>query len=139
LTTLLQILVYAAAIGYFVVVLVLVRRGVLRDRLAVVWIIVGIAMLAIALARPLLDRLSVALGISDGTTTVFLLAIAGLLAVQLQLSVMVTRLEDRTRELAEAFALQYGVLAAEPGTPIEEGDHGSHDGEPAAEKPVHEG
>ena len=62
-------------------------------------------MILLALARPLLDRLSDALGIQSGTTTVFLVAVLVILGIQLQLSVAVSRLEEKIRDLTEAIAL----------------------------------
>jgi hypothetical protein len=81
-------------------------------------------MVVLALARPLLDQLSDVLGIKSGTTTVFLIAILVLLGIQLQLSVSVSRIEERMRDLAEAIALDDPTSPVEPGPPVEEGDEG---------------
>jgi len=100
-----QILTIVIALSGFALVLVLVRRRQLKERFAVTWLVVGVGMIVLALARPLLDRLSEWLGIQSGTTTVFLIAVLVILGIQLQLSVAVSRIEERMRDLAEAFAL----------------------------------
>ncbi|MEA3503266.1 MAG: DUF2304 domain-containing protein, partial [Actinomycetota bacterium] len=100
----------------------LVRKRRLKERFAITWLIVGVGMVVLALARPLLDRLSDSLGIQSGTTTVFLIAILVLLGIQLQLSVSVSRIEERMRDLAEAMALQDPISGGESGPAIEEGD-----------------
>ncbi len=110
-------LTIAIAVAAFIVVLILVRRGNLKERFAIIWLAVAGGMVLLALFRPLLDRLSDGLGIQSGTTTVFLLAVLVILGVQLQLSVTVSRLEEKQRDLAESIAL----LSASR-TPIESSD-----------------
>lgn len=122
-----QVLTIVIAVAGFALVLLLVRRRRLKERFAVTWMIVGVGMITLALARPLLDRLSEALGIKSGTTTVFLIAVLVILGIQLQLSVSVSRIEERMRDLAEAFALANPVSGAEPCSPIEEGDERQDD------------
>jgi hypothetical protein len=126
-----QVLAIIIALGGFFLVLLLVRRRKLKERFAVTWLIVGVGMVVLALARPLLDRLSNTLGIQSGTTTVFLIAVLVILGIQLQLSVSVSRLEERLRDLAEFVALSEptsraggGTSGVETGTPIEERNDG---------------
>ncbi len=100
-----QILVLSIA-GIAVIFIVwLVRRGSLKERFALLWTAIGVGMVALALLRPVLDRLSENLGIESGTTTLFLIAILFLLGLLLHLSVVVSRLEEKMRDLAEAHAL----------------------------------
>lgn len=113
-----QILVLVVAIGAVALVFVLVRARRLRERYAAIWVIVAFGMLVLVVARPLLDRLSVALGIRSGTTTLFLIAILAILGVLLQLSVSLSALEDKMRDIAEAVAL------ADPTPPVEETEDG---------------
>ena len=117
-----QVLTIAIAVGAFVLVLYLVRRRLLKERFALTWLIVGAGMILFVLARPLLDRLSDALGIQSGTTTIFLIAVLVILAIQLQLSVSLSRIEERLRDLAESVALR----SIESGTadPVEDSDTG---------------
>ncbi len=117
-----QILTIVIALSGFALVLVLVRRRQLKERFAVTWLVVGVGMIVLALARPLLDRLSEWLGIQSGTTTVFLIAVLVILGIQLQLSVAVSRIEERMRDLAEAFALADPLSGVEPGPSVEERD-----------------
>jgi hypothetical protein len=113
-----QILVVVIALSAVVVVIALVRAHRLRERYAVIWLLVAFGMTVLVVARPLLDRLSLALGISSGTTTLFLLAILGILGILLQLSVSLSALEEKVRDVAEAVAL------ADATRPIEEPEDG---------------
>jgi len=118
-----QALVVVIALGALIVVLWMVRRGLLKERFALIWLAVGAGMVVLVLVRPLLDRLSEAIGIRSGTTTLFLLAILVILGILLQLSVSLTALEERLRDLAEAIALdRVRSPDGEPGSPIEDTD-----------------
>ena len=99
-----QILVFGVAVGMLGVVVWLVRRESLKERFAVLWLVVGAGLIVLALSRPLLDALSDRLEI-EGTTTLFLFAILVLLGLVLHLSVIVSRLEGQMRDVAEAQAL----------------------------------
>ncbi len=117
-----QILTIVIAVGGFVLVLALVRAGRLKERFAAIWLAVGIGMILLALLRPFVDRLSEALGIQSGTTTVFVIAVLVILGVLLQLSVAVSRSEERIRDLAESIALQSDIPGSESGSTIEPSD-----------------
>lgn len=119
-----QIIIIAIAVGGFILVLTLVRTRRLKERFAAIWLGVGIGMILLALLRPFVDRMSEALGIESGTTTVFVIAILVILGVVLQLSVAVSRAEERIRDLAEAIALQSEIAQGEAGPSIEASDEG---------------
>jgi len=109
-----QILTFSIAVAAIVSVIALVRAERLRERYAAIWLSVAFGMLALALIRPLLDRVSEALGIQSGTTTLFLISTLVILGILLQLSVSLSTLETKLRDLAEAMAL------ADPVDPIDE-------------------
>ena len=131
------LLTIAIAIAAFGVVIVLVRRHRLKERYAVIWLVVASGMVLLAVFRPLLDRVSDALGIQSGTTTVFLLAVLVILAIQLQLSISLSTLEDKVRDLTEAVALHTG-RDVEWSAPIEEPHEGQAEAQPGAEHGVDE-
>jgi hypothetical protein len=117
-----QVLTVFIGVGGFVLVLALVRKGYLKERFAAIWLFIGVGMILLALFRPLLDRLSESLGIQSGTTTLFVIAILVILGVLLQISIAVSRGEDKMRDLAEAVALLSASRTDEPGSPVEPGD-----------------
>lgn len=100
-----QIFVLVIAVVGFLAILWLVRRGNLKERFALLWLGIGAGLIVLVAVRPLLDRLSDALGIRSGTTTLFILAILFVLGLILHLSLTLSRLEERTRDLAEAVGL----------------------------------
>jgi hypothetical protein len=123
-----QVLVVVIALAAFATVLALVRRRRLKERYALIWLLVGAGMVVLVLARPLLDSLSEALGIESGTTTLFLLAILVILGILLQMSISLSELEDKLRDLAEALALHTAASPRGEGIPpVEEPDEGEHE------------
>ena len=123
-----QVLVVVIALAAFATVLVLVRRRRLKERYALIWLLVGAGMVVLVLARPVLDSLSEALGIESGTTTLFLLAILVILGILLQMSISLSELEDKLRDLAEALALHTAASPRGEGIPpVEEPDEGEHE------------
>jgi hypothetical protein len=108
----------AIAVAALVLVIFLVRRHRLRERYAFIWVTLAVGMLVLVVARPLLDRISDALGIRSGVTTLFVLVISVILGVLLQLSVSLTTLERNLQDLTEAFALH----TLDSSEPVEESD-----------------
>jgi len=100
-----QVVVVIVAAGALLTILTLVRRGYLKERFALLWIGIGVGMVGLVVARPFLDRISEELGIASGTTTLFLLAILVLLGLVLHQSVIISGLEEKMRDIAEAIAL----------------------------------
>lgn len=83
----------------------LLRRQRLKERYTVLWFAAGIGVAVLALFPGLLDIAADALGVKSGPHLLFLLAVSALGLVCIHLSVEVSRLEERTRTLAEELAL----------------------------------
>jgi len=87
------------------VVVELLRRGSLRERHAVWWLIAGLLALIAAIFPGAVVWVAGLIGIEVPINLVFFVSIAILFLVCLQLSAEVTRLESKTRTLAERVAL----------------------------------
>ena len=101
--------VVAALIG-LVLIFRQVRRGRLRAKYALIWLTVALIVLPFAVVPGLLDETASLLGIAYGPS---LLLVAGLVffaALSIHFSSELTRVEERTRVLAEEIAiLQYDI------------------------------
>lgn len=86
-------------------VISLLRSRKLREKYAGLWIMVGVAIVALSLAPGLLGALASVLGIVVPSNLLFALALLLLLGVALHLSLEISRLEDETRILAENVAI----------------------------------
>lgn len=87
----------------------MLRRGILRERFAALWLVVSVVLLAVALFPRLLGLAADVFGVAVAANFLFFVSVIFLLLVAVQLSYEVSRLEGRTRRLAEELAL----LAAE--------------------------
>jgi len=101
----LEVVVMVVALSYLGFILALVRRRQLREKYALLWLAVGVMVVLLTLARPLADRLARALGFAYGPSAVFLFSTVFLMGVAAHLSWEVSRLEEKTRRLAEEIAL----------------------------------
>jgi hypothetical protein len=94
-----------AALAVLVLTVELLRRRALREKYAVIWLIVSIAAVVFTVFPGLLLRVSQRLGFQIPANFVFAIAALVLLIVGMQLSLEVGRLEDRSQRLAEEVGL----------------------------------
>ena len=95
----------------------LLRRGILRERFAALWLVVSALLVIVALFPQLLRSAADALGFSLPANLLFFASILFLLLIAVQLSYEVSRLEARTRRLAEDLALLAAEVRSSP-TPV---------------------
>jgi hypothetical protein len=94
----------AVFVGAFFLLRLLNRRQ-MRGKYTLLWMFVGLAVLVLALFPSLVDRASHFFRIYYAPTTLFLVAIGFLLLVCVYFSYELSRLEERTRVLAEELAI----------------------------------
>lgn len=111
-----HLFVLAVSLGSIGFILRLVRQRRLRAKYSILWLSVGMALVGLSASPTLLDRLSVLLGISYGPTTFFLGAITLLFLVVIHFSWELSRLEERSRALAEEIAILRAQLEDEAGS-----------------------
>lgn len=89
------------ALAAFLLVFELLRRRRLREKYAVIWVLIVIATVVLAFVPSLLTGLASLIGIQTPSNLLFLISLMTLFAVSLQLSGEVGALEEQTRRLAE--------------------------------------
>ena len=99
------ILAIIASLLTFVFVFMLLRRGVLREKYAVLWLLVSGTALVLALIPGALRAVSEALGVQTPSNLLFFVTVVLLVLVSVQLSYELSRHEMRIRRLAEEIAL----------------------------------
>mgnify|MGYP003346397693 CR=1 FL=1 len=101
-----QAFVFIVTAGIFLLVLWLVRARRITERFAVLWVAISLGMLlASSVGYNHLFRISAYLGIPTPTSALFLMAIFGLTLLVIQLFTWASRLNERTRVLAQQVAL----------------------------------
>jgi hypothetical protein len=99
-------LVFAAIIILIVIfIFSLVRQGVLKSKYALLWSVVAVALLPIAAVPGIVVPISDLLGIETPSNTILLAAVSLLFATTVHLTYELSRVEARTQDLAEEFAL----------------------------------
>jgi hypothetical protein len=107
----LTVLTAVTAVVVIVPILELLRRRQLREKYAVLWICVGLVVLPLGFFPRLLDSLSGLTGVASGVSLVLFCGVVFLLLVCIHLSWETSRLEEKTRTLAEEVALIRTQLA----------------------------
>lgn len=101
-----RLIVLALTLLFLLFIALQVRWRRLRARYLVLWVAICILVIPVVLVPNLEAQISNALGIYYPPATLFLIAIIVLFAINFQFSREITRLEERTRVLAEELALQ---------------------------------
>jgi hypothetical protein len=100
-----QIVAIIAVGALLLIVLELVRRRRLLERYALLWLLSGVVLLALAVWRGLLSRLADAVGIAYPPSALFFVAFGFVLVLLLHFSTAVSRLTDQSKVLAQKYAL----------------------------------
>ncbi len=100
-----NILAGATAIITFIFVFYLLRRGVLREKYAVLWLFFSGAALFFAIFPGALVWISALIGVAAPVNLLFFTTVLLLVLVSVQLSYELSRHEMRLRRLAEEVAL----------------------------------
>jgi hypothetical protein len=93
------------AVLTLVVLFEMLRRQRLREKYALIWVVVALSTVLLVIFPSLLDRASALVGVQVPANLLFFAASMMLLLLSIQFSYEIGRLEDRTRTLAEEVAL----------------------------------
>jgi hypothetical protein len=102
---LLKILAVVGSVALLVVVVELIRRGRLKERYSLLWLLAGGILLFLSLSRGVLDSIARLLGIFYPPSFLFLLAFFFLLLITLHFSIVISGLTEKNKKLAQEIAL----------------------------------
>jgi hypothetical protein len=91
--------------GMFAVVFELLRRKRLMERYALLWLFASAVLLALALWKGLLTTLAHAIGIYYPPSALFVFAFGFILVMLLHFSLVISRLADQNKVLAQQLGL----------------------------------
>ena len=115
-------------IGMLIIIIDLVRRRKLREEYSWLWLMTGGGILLLTLWFDLLKWVTHLVGAIMPSSTIFLFAFLFLIFISLHFSVVISRITDRNKELAQRYAILemehdelkkkvLGSHEAEPGSP----------------------
>jgi len=93
------------SLGLLLLIVELVRRRKLKEKYSLLWLFTAVVLLVLTLSPGLLDRLSTMIGIYYSPSAFFLMAFFFLMLITLQFSVVISKLSERNKALAQEVAL----------------------------------
>jgi hypothetical protein len=100
-----KIVALAVGIGLLILIIELVRRRKLREEYSWLWLLTGCVILVLTLWFDLLKWITHLMGAVTPSSTIFLFAFLFLIFISLHFSVVISRLTDRNKEMAQRYAL----------------------------------
>ena len=100
-----QIVSVLATAGLFALVFELVRRRSLMERYALLWLFASATLLGLSIWRDGLELLAAAVGIAYAPSALFAAALGLVLVLLLHFSLVISRLADQGKVLAQRAAL----------------------------------
>ncbi len=100
-----QIVAILVTAGLFAVVFELVRRKRLMERYALLWLGLTAVLLGLAVWRDLLERVAGAIGIFYAPSALFAIALGCMLILLLHFSIVISRLSDQNKLLAQRVSI----------------------------------
>jgi MFS family permease len=91
--------------GLFVGILELVRRRRLMERYALLWLCAGLVLLGFSIWRHGLELFAKAVGVAYAPSALFIVALGFILLLLLHFSLVISRLADQTKVLAQRVGL----------------------------------
>jgi Uncharacterized conserved protein (DUF2304) len=92
-------------VGLLIIIIDLVRRRKLREEYSWLWLMTGAGILVLSLWFDLLKWITHLVGAITPSSTIFLFAFLFLIFISLHFSVVISKLTDRNKELAQRYAL----------------------------------
>ena len=96
-----QIVAIAGSLMLFFAVFELVRRKQLMERYALLWMFSTVVVLALSIWRGLLEEFSATIGVAYAPSALFAVALGLVLVLLLHFSLVVSRLADQSKLLAQ--------------------------------------
>ena len=101
----LQLLAIVVTAGLFVIVFELVRQRRLLERYALLWLFSSAVLLGLSVWRGALEELASAVGIFYAPSALFAVAFGFVLVLLLHFSLVISRLAEQTKVLAQRIGL----------------------------------
>jgi hypothetical protein len=102
---LIQIVAIIFSLGIFVGIVDLIRRGMLKEQYAILWLISAIVLLILSVWRQLLDKIAYVLGVAYAPSLLFLVAFVFLLLIVLHFSVIISNISEKNKKLSQEIAI----------------------------------
>ncbi|HLE18526.1 MAG TPA: DUF2304 domain-containing protein [Syntrophales bacterium] len=100
-----QIIAIIGSVALFAFVIDFIRRGLLKEKYSVLWIISALVIMALSVKKGLLDGIAGLLGIAYPPSLLFLVAFTFILLINLHFSVVISILHEKNKALVQELTL----------------------------------
>ena len=107
---LIQIISITVSLIILIAVIELIRRGVFKEKYALLWLFCSIFLMVISFWRDLLDYLAGVFGFFYPPSFLFLVGLGFLLLITLHFSVVISSLSEKNKKLAQELSIMKDEL-----------------------------
>ena len=100
-----QVFAIIFSLGILVGVVDLIRRGMLKEQYALLWLASAIVLLVLSMWRGLLDTIALAVGVAYPPALLFFVAFLFLLLIVLHFSVIISSFSEKNKRLSQEVAI----------------------------------
>lgn len=100
-----QIISIIGSLLFLITIIELIRRKLLKEAYAIIWLIFGCLFLFFSLWRKALDYIAQAIDIVYPPAMLFLLLIVAIILVLIQFSVVISKQSDQIKKLTQELAI----------------------------------
>ena len=100
-----QILSIILSVSILLLVIEAIRRGILKEKYALLWLFASIAILGMSIRRRLLDSLAYAFGFYYPPSFLFVIGLGFLHVIAIHFSIVISSLTDKNKKLAQELGI----------------------------------
>lgn len=100
-----QVFAIIFSIVLFAGIVDLIRRGMLKEQYALLWLFAAAILLVLAVWRELLDKIALTFGVAYPPSLLFLVAFLFLFLIVLHFSVIISELSEKNKRLSQEVAI----------------------------------
>ena len=102
---LVQVIAVIFSVSLLIGIVDLIRRGMIKEQYALLWLASAVILLILSVWRGLLDKIALAMGIAYPPSFLFLVAFLFLLLIVLHFSVIISDFSEKNKRLSQEVAI----------------------------------
>lgn len=102
---LVQVIAIIFSVSLLIGIVDLIRRGMIKEQYALLWLASAVILLILSVWRDLLDKIALATGIAYPPSLLFLVAFLFLLLIVLHFSVIISDFSEKNKRLGQEVAI----------------------------------
>lgn len=100
-----QVLSILGSLALFAFVIDFIRRGLLKEKYSVLWLVCTLAIMILSVRKSLLDTIAQHLGVAYPPSLLFMVAFVFVLLIMLHFSVVISIMHEKNKVMAQELSL----------------------------------